>query len=98
MISSAMRSDRKAYDAFFFQHDGFRPFRSDANFVLVKMPAALEDPLQKFLTERRIAIKFFSEPEFSTCIRITIGTSEQNKRLLKALTEFLATTRRSGGA
>jgi histidinol-phosphate aminotransferase len=97
-ISSTMRSDRKAYGAFFAQHDGFRPFRSDANFVLVKIPAALKNPLQKFLTERRIAIKFFSEPEFSTCIRITIGTSEQNKRMLTALSEFLDTARQSGGA
>ena len=97
-ISSAMRSDRKAYGAFFAQHEGFRPFKSDANFVLVKIPPGLKDPLKKFLTEKRIAIKFFAEPDFSSCIRITVGTSEHNKRLLKALTEFLALTRRSGGA
>ncbi len=98
MISSSMRSDRKAYDTFFSRQEGFQLFKSDANFVLVKIPALLKDPLQKFLAEKRLAIKFFAEAEFSTCIRITIGTSEQNKRMLGVLAEFLSTTREKGGA
>jgi histidinol-phosphate aminotransferase len=97
-ISAAMRDDRKAYGTFFGQREGFRMYKSDANFVLVKIPSLLKDPLQRFLTEKRIAIKFFTEPEFSNCIRITIGTSEQNRRLLGALAEFLEKNRPGGGA
>jgi histidinol-phosphate aminotransferase len=97
MISSTMRSDRKAYGAFFAQQEGFRLFRSDANFVLVRIPSCQRDPLQKFLAAKHIAVKFFTEPEFSACIRISIGTSEQNKQLLTVLAEFLDEARWSGG-
>lgn len=95
-INRQMREDRQSYDAFFAQHQGFRAYRSDANFVLVRIPAELKASLQQFLNERRIAIKFFSEPEFADCVRITLGTQEQNRRLLAALSEFLRSSRRSG--
>jgi histidinol-phosphate/aromatic aminotransferase/cobyric acid decarboxylase-like protein len=42
-------------------------------------------------------IKFFSEPEFVNCVRITLGTQEQNARLLSALSEFLEAREARGG-
>ena len=95
-ISGHMREDRQSYLAFFAQHHGFRAYKSDANFILVRIPAELNSSLQQFLNERRIAIKFFSEPDFADCVRITLGTQEQNRRLVAALSEFLRSSRRSG--
>jgi histidinol-phosphate aminotransferase len=89
-ISGAIRADRNAYDTFFSQRSGFQPFKSGANFILVRIPAEVKLPLQQFLSDRRMAIKFFSEPEFADCVRITIGNSEQNLKLLSALREFLS--------
>jgi histidinol-phosphate aminotransferase len=97
-ISGNMRVDRKAYLEFFDLRDGFQAFKSDANFVLVKIPTDLKDSLRTFLAERGIAVKFFNEPEFASCIRITMGMSEQNKKTLSAFGSFLDGSRGSGGA
>ncbi len=97
-ISGHMRVDRKAYLEFFDRRDGFQAFKSDANFVLVKIPTDLKDSLRTFLAEQGIAVKFFNEPEFASCIRITMGTSEHNKKTLSAFGSFLDGVRGSGGA
>jgi histidinol-phosphate aminotransferase len=96
-IVASMRSDRNVYREFFARQKGFQFFNSDANFVLVKIPAGLKEPLRSFLSERNIAVKFFNEPEFSSCIRITIGTSEQNALLVSALAGFLEINAGRGG-
>jgi histidinol-phosphate aminotransferase len=88
-ISKQMREDRHAYYQLFARFEGFRCFASDANFILVKIPADAKARLQQFLAGRHIAIKFFSDPEFVNCVRITLGTKEQNQRLQSALLEFL---------
>ncbi len=92
-ITRQLCEDRERYQAFFDQCDGFTCYRSDGNFVLVRVPRESVDPLRRFLHERKILIKFFAEPEFADCVRITIGTREQNDRLLSALREFLSTAR-----
>lgn len=95
-ISRQMRDDRQTYHTFFTQQKGFRCYRSDANFILVEMPADLKTPLQQFLHDRKIVIKFFSGPEFVNHVRITLGTKEQNSRLLLALTDFLHSRPKNG--
>jgi histidinol-phosphate aminotransferase len=90
-IRIRMCEDRKEYYRFFDALPGFKCFRSDANFVLVRVPSGLVGSLQRFLGERGITIKFFADSEFRNCIRITIGTENQNKFLIRALKEFSAT-------
>ena len=94
--SRQMRADRRQYEDFFDRQTGFRCYRSDANFVLVRIPPELKEPLEAFLEERRIAIKFFTETEFARSVRITLGTREQNQQLLEALGEFLKKSTRAG--
>jgi histidinol-phosphate aminotransferase len=96
-ISRQMRQDRQAYYELFRRYKGFRCFTSDANFILVKVPPDAHARLQDFLQRRQIMIKFFSEPEFVNCVRITLGTQEQNARLLSALSEFLEAREARGG-
>ena len=87
-VRTQMCEDRKAYYYLFDGLPGFKCFRSDANFVLVRIPPGLAGSLQKFLEERDIAVKFFAESGFRNCIRITIGTEDQNKLLIRSLKEF----------
>jgi histidinol-phosphate aminotransferase len=87
-IAAQMRADRQSYYELFARFKGFRCFASDANFILVRIPAEVKVPLQQFLQEKKILIKFFSEPEFVNCVRITLGTKEQNHQLRSALLEF----------
>jgi histidinol-phosphate aminotransferase len=94
--SRQMRADRRQYGEFFDRQAGFRCYRSDANFVLVRIPPELKEPLHEFLKERRIAIKFFTETEFTHSVRITLGKKEQNQQLLHTLTEFLTKNTAAG--
>jgi histidinol-phosphate aminotransferase len=91
-----IREDRSAYYTLFDSLEGFKCFRSDANFVLVRIPAHLVGSLKEHLVKSNIQIKFFSESEFKEMVRITIGTSEQNQLLMHAVAEFME-LRRAGG-
>jgi len=57
---------------------------SDANFLLVKVERA--DDLHQFLVERKIIVRNRSRvPLCEDCLRITVGTEEENERLLQEL-------------
>ena len=69
--------------------EGFTPYKSYANFMLVDMPHDIRKDLNKFLKERNLLIKFLDEEAFKTETRITLGTREQNKYLMDSIKEFL---------
>ncbi|MBP1691408.1 MAG: hypothetical protein H6Q32_760 [Bacteroidetes bacterium] len=46
------------------------------------------DPLQKYLKERGLIIKFMNEPRLNSHVRITIGTQEENQTLIDAITAY----------
>jgi histidinol-phosphate aminotransferase len=92
-VRKEMVKDRELYYGFFDNLSGFKIFRSDANFVLVRIPSEATQPLRKFLIDRKIQLKFFSEPEFQNHIRITIGTREQNRLLLQAFADFSSSSK-----
>ncbi len=86
-----MMEDRRRLYEFFDARPGYTCFRSDANFVLVRVPAGLSAPLHAHLRAAGIVVKRFDEKEFPGCLRITIGTREQMNRLHAALNEFVRT-------
>ena len=87
-VNQGIRADRERYYQFFDRQRGVRCYRSDANFVLVRIPGEMGSPLKDLLDREQIAVKFFTEKEFEHCLRITIATKEQNKRLLEILKAF----------
>jgi len=63
-------------------------FDSDANFLLIKCTNA--KTILKKLAERKIIIRDRStQPKLENCLRISVGTKEENKILLNALKEIL---------
>lgn len=63
-------------------------FPSDANYLLVRLPNAKE--IQKQLAERGVVIRDrSSQPKLDNCLRITIGTKEENNALLEKLKSIL---------
>lgn len=68
---------------------GFQPFRSFANFILVKIPIEIKDSLKKYLIEKDIIIKFMDEEGLNNYIRITIGTQSQNRKLITFIKSFM---------
>lgn len=63
-------------------------FPSETNFLLVSSPQAGE--LAAFLAGRSIAIRDYSQAvgRLAGCLRISVGTEEENNQLLQAVTNF----------
>ena len=72
--------------------EGFRAYRSYANFVLVKIPVEIKEGLKKYFVERNMVVKFMAEDGLFNHLRITIGTKEQNKLLISMVKSFLKET------
>jgi len=65
-----------------------RVFPSEANFVLVRCTDA--DRIYEELVARGVIIRNRSmEPKLSNCLRVTVGTPDENDRLLSAWKEIL---------
>lgn len=88
-----MISDLDAYFQAFNKLPGFRAFRSEANFILVKIPVEIKTSLDKYLKENGYIIKFMNEDGLENHVRISLGTQEENKELLRLVNEYLAINR-----
>jgi len=71
-------------------HEALQCFPSDANFLLVQYAGDVGE-LCTALLDRKIAVRQFStgDSRLRSCIRITIGTPEENQRLIEALRDIL---------
>ena len=69
--------------------EGIEPFPSDANFILFRVEDA--DFMFERLVERDVLIRNFNKPgRLENCMRVTIGTPEENGAFLAALREILS--------
>jgi histidinol-phosphate aminotransferase len=84
-----MTTDMDMFFNEFNNMPGFRAFRSYANFILVEIPEQIKDGLKKYLTERNMIVKFMAEDGLFKHLRITIGTQEQNRLLMKMIKDYL---------
>lgn len=87
-IAEKMAADRDLYFTELNKIDNLKVFKSEANFVLVKVPKKSMDELKKFLLEKEIVIKFMNEEIVNSHLRITIGTQEENRKVINAISEF----------
>ena len=63
---------------------GFHVFPSQTNFILVRPPKYPARTWLQKLRDRRILVRWFSDPAVSPYLRITIGTPEEAATLVKA--------------
>ena len=63
---------------------------SRTNFVLARVKNGSAGPIHKQLEQRNIYVRYFNVPELSDKLRISVGTQEQNAKLLAALREILS--------
>ena len=64
---------------------GFRVWPSQANFVLARPAAGDARRLYEGLRNHGVLVRYFAESGLTDKLRITVGTEEQNARLLSAL-------------
>ena len=87
-IARAMWEDKEEYYEKIGRIPGCTVFRSEANFILVEIPAKHKEGLQAALKQKGLIVKFMEEPLLNSHIRITIGTREQNKMVINAITSY----------
>jgi len=83
--AAQIRADRASLDAGLRALPGVEVFPSEANFILARVPDA--DALYRQLEARKVLVRNLhgSHPLLSQCLRFTVGTPEENTRLLHAL-------------
>ncbi len=67
---------------------GFAVPKSQANFLLARMPpgcALSAKQLYKQLKERAVYVRYLEQTHLADCVRITVGTPEQNETLLETM-------------
>ena len=71
---------------------GVEPFPSDANFILFRVPAGRGQEIFAGLKTRGVLIKNLdgSAPALQDCLRVTVGTPDENAAFLSALSITLA--------
>lgn len=87
-VTKKMQEDKEMFYKEFSALEGFKPYKSFANFMLVDMPNNIRKELDKFLKERNLLIKFLDEEAFKTEARITLGTRDQNLYLIESIKDF----------
>ena len=68
---------------------GFRVFPSQTNFILVRPPRFSARTWLQRLHDRRILVRWFSDPTIRNYLRITIGTPEEAAALIQAAKAIL---------
>jgi len=72
---------------------GLRAAPSETNFLLARVPTSSKldaAALYSALKARGVLVRYFSAPRLTDCLRITVGTPEQNRQLLEELQRLLA--------
>jgi histidinol-phosphate aminotransferase len=89
----AIRADRERLMASLAGLSGIRPWPSEANFILFETPAGRATAIFESLRERGVLIKNLAGAggRLADCLRVTVGTPEENRAFLSALQETLAT-------
>lgn len=80
--AARMQSDKELYKNGLNPIEGFKVYNSDANFVLVKYPTELKEQLQAEFKKENIVVKFMNEEGLRTHMRITLGTTAINERVV----------------
>ncbi|MCU7914962.1 MAG: histidinol-phosphate transaminase [Candidatus Thiodiazotropha sp. (ex Gloverina cf. vestifex)] len=68
---------------------GFEVIPSSANFVFVRHATKDADNLAAGLREASVIVRHFKQPRIEQYLRITVGTAEQNQRLIEALNQLM---------
>ncbi len=88
---SLLISERKKLYNNFLKMPGITPYPSETNFIMIRTNTDAT-VIHRKLKQAGILIKNLSKAgPLKNCLRITIGTPEENKEFLKILTHILAT-------
>lgn len=82
-------AERERFLAMLSKIDGLRPYPSYANFIVCRMLRRNAQLIKDDLEHRGILVRYFRQPGLEDCLRISVGTPEQNDRVLMVLRKIL---------
>jgi histidinol-phosphate aminotransferase len=85
--AARIRADRDALGNNLRALKGVTVFPSEANFFLIRVPDA--DRAFEALKRQGVLVRNLNSPALKNCLRVTVGTPEENRILLNALREAL---------
>lgn len=88
--AEAIKQTRSKLKAFLEKLEGVEPYPSDANFILFRLNNATH--MFKQLQQRGILVKNLdnSHPLLKNCLRVTVGTPEENDHFCNTLQDLIA--------
>ncbi|MCW7537206.1 histidinol-phosphate transaminase [Aquabacterium sp. A7-Y] len=86
--AAVLRAERERLIAALRAMPGVQPFPSEANMVLVRLPD-VERSFQHLLARKVLVKKVNRNPVLAGCMRLTVGTPEENDLMIAALRESL---------
>ncbi len=90
--AAQIRHDREAVFNTLVKIAGVEAWRSEANFILFRVSTKSADAVHTQLKEKKILIKNLhgTHPLLENCLRVTIGSDEENQAFLVALSSILS--------
>ena len=89
-VADDMEWGRQLYKQALGDKPGFKVYKSVANFILIKYPVEIKEPLQKALAAENYKIKFMTDKGLEQCVRITLGRKEQTQTVVNTILQVLA--------
>ena len=86
--AAILRAECERMTAALRQQEWLEPFPSEANFLLVRTAGREGAEVNEALRRRGIFIRTYGNEQLRDCIRISMGTPEQNDRVIAALAEI----------
>ncbi|WP_207161368.1 histidinol-phosphate transaminase [Rhabdochromatium marinum] len=85
--TQAIRTERERLAQALTAIEGLHAYPSEANFILLRMPSGTATQVFEGLKTQGILIKNLdgAHPQLHDCLRVTVGTAEENQRFLNAL-------------
>jgi len=94
-VVAGIVADRDELTAQLAEIPGTTVFPSATNFLLVRLPVACATPIVQEMARRGVLVRSYPQPGLGLvdCLRVTVGTTEENEIFLRTLEETL----RDGG-
>jgi len=91
-------AEREQLSANLEEIPGVHVYPSATNFILVDLPVESSEGILKDLAAQQIFVRRFGQPEhhLGHCLRISIGSPEDNRTVLDAITDLLPRHRKDG--
>ena len=84
-VADDMEWGRQLYKKALGHLPGFKVYKSVANFILIKYPIEIKEPLMRALAAEEYKIKFMADKGLESCLRITLGRKEQTQTVVDTI-------------